>query len=192
MTRINSIAVFCGSRLGTNPAHTMATRLLGHGLARARIRLVYGAGRVGLMGILADAVLEAGGAVLGVIPEFLKRWEVAHEGVDMIVTDSMHDRKRHMFEESDAFLSMPGGIGTLDETIEIISWRQLRLHDKPILICDVEGSAAPLAAILQAAITNGFAAPETQDLYEIISGVPAVLERLGELPRRPGGPPERL
>ncbi len=192
MTRINSVAVFCGSRLGANPAHTEATRLLGHGLARAGIRLVYGAGRVGLMGILADAVLEAGGAVLGVIPEFLKRWEVAHEGVDMIVTDSMHDRKRRMFEESDAFLSMPGGIGTLDETIEIISWRQLRLHDKPILICDVDGSAAPLAAILQAAITSGFAAPETRDLYEIVSGVPAVLERLVELPRRPGGPPERL
>ena len=192
MSRINSVAVFCGSRLGTNPAHTAATRMLGQGLARAGIRLVYGAGRVGLMGVLADSVLEAGGAVLGVIPEFLKRWEVAHEGVDMIVTDSMHDRKRRMFEESDAFLSMPGGIGTLDETIEIISWRQLRLHEKPILICDVDGSAAPLASILQAAITSGFAAPETRLYYEFISGVPAVLNRLVDLHPRPGGPADRL
>ncbi len=192
MTQINSIAVFCGSRFGTNPAHTAATRLLGQGLARAGIRLVYGAGRVGLMGVLADSVLEAGGAVLGVIPEFLKRWEVAHDGVEMIVVDSMHDRKRRMFEESDAFLSMPGGIGTLDETVEIISWRQLRLHDKPILICDVDGSAAPLVAMLQATIANGFAAEETRGFYEILSGVPAVLDRLVELPLRPGGPPERL
>jgi uncharacterized protein (TIGR00730 family) len=192
MPRINSIAVFCGSRFGTNPAHTAATRLLGQGLARAGIRLVYGAGRVGLMGVLADAVLEAGGTVLGVIPEFLKRWEVAHEGVEMIVTDSMHDRKRRMFEESDAFLSMPGGIGTLDETIEIISWRQLRLHSKPILICDVEGSAAPLTAMLRATIASGFAAPETHEFYEIIAGVPAVLDRLVELPTREGGPADRL
>ena len=192
MSRINSVAVFCGSRFGNNPAHTAATRMLGQGLARAGIRLVYGAGRVGLMGVLADSVLEAGGAVLGVIPEFLKRWEVAHEGVDMIVTDSMHDRKRRMFEESDAFLSMPGGIGTLDETIEVISWRQLRLHEKPILICDVDGSAAPLASILQAAITSGFAAPETRLYYEFISGVPAVLNRLVDLRPRPAGPAEKL
>ncbi|MGE4046357.1 MAG: TIGR00730 family Rossman fold protein [Acetobacteraceae bacterium] len=193
MTRIHSIAVFCGSRPGNDPAFAAAAHDLGHGLAAAGIRLVYGGGRVGLMGILADAVLEAGGTVLGVIPEFLIRWEVAHQGLnEMAVTDSMHDRKRRMFEEADAFLSMPGGIGTLDETIEIISWRQLRLHDKPILICDVAGSSAPLAAALEANIARGFAAPETRRLYEFVEGVPAALDRIKALPRGPGGPPERL
>src|SRR5215211_580073 len=142
MTAIHSIAVFCGSRSGNDPIFAEAGRLLGRGLAQRGIRLVFGGGRVGLMGVIADAVLEAGGSVLGVIPDFLTRREMAHQGVtDMVITDSMHDRKRQMYEESDAFLMMPGGIGTLDEIIEVISWRQLGLHDKPILFCDIGGSA---------------------------------------------------
>lgn len=190
MPAIHSLAVFCGSRRGANPAHADAARALGIAMAQADIRLVYGGGRVGLMGVVADAVLEAGGRVLGVIPEFLKRWEVAHEGpIELEVTASMHDRKRRMFEESDAFLAMPGGIGTLDEIVEIISWRQLRLHNKPVLICDVAGSAAPLAAVLEAAVVNGFAAPETRGLYEVLPGVPAVMKRLRTLP--PAPPAER-
>lgn len=193
MTAIHSIAVFCGSRPGDNPAYAEAARALGRGLAQAGMRLVYGGGRVGLMGQVADAALLAGGRVLGVIPDFLTKREVAHLGLaSMIVTDSMHDRKRRMFEESDAFLSLPGGIGTMDETIEIISWRQLGLHDKPILICDVAGSSAPLVAALDAAIANGFAAPETRGLYEVVRGVPAALRRLAELPLGRTGPPERL
>jgi uncharacterized protein (TIGR00730 family) len=193
MTAIHSIAVFCGSRPGNNPAYAEAARALGRGLAQAGMRLVYGGGRVGLMGQVADAALLAGGRVLGVIPDFLTKREVAHLGLaSMIVTDSMHDRKRRMFEESDAFLSLPGGIGTMDETIEIISWRQLGLHDKPILICDVAGSSAPLVAALDAAIANGFAAPETRGLYEVVRGVPAALRRLAELPLGRTGPPERL
>jgi uncharacterized protein (TIGR00730 family) len=192
MTRIHSIAVFCGSRVGHHPAFAESVRELGQGLAAAGVRLVYGGGRVGLMGILADAVLEAGGSVQGVIPEFLIRWEVAHQGLsDMIVTDSMHDRKRRMFEEADAFLTMPGGIGTMDETIEIISWRQLRLHDKPMLICDVAGSSGPFVTALETAITLGFAAPETRQFYEVLHGVPAVLARLATLPRRSHGPSGR-
>ncbi len=193
MRAIHSIAVFCGSRSGDDPAFAAASRALGQGLARAGIRLVYGGGRVGLMGIVADAALQAGGRVLGVIPEFLTKWEVAHQGLaEMIVTASMHDRKRRMFEESDAFLSMPGGIGTMDETIEIISWRQLRMHDKPVLICDIAGSARPLVAALEAAIANGFAAPATRGLYEVVDGVPAVLQRLANLPAGGGGPAGRL
>jgi hypothetical protein len=193
MTSIHSIAVFCGSRAGDDPRFAEAARQLGHGLARAGIRLVYGGGRVGLMGVVADAVLQGGGNALGVIPEFLTKWEVAHQGVaEMVVTDSMHSRKRHMFEESDAFISMPGGLGTLDETIEILTWRQLRLHDKPILLCDVAGSAAPLVAAIEAAIERGFTPAAARTWFEVLDGVPALLKHLETLPPGAGGPADRL
>ncbi len=129
MPTIRSVAVFCGASPGADPQFRAAARALGEGLARATIRLVYGGGRVGLMGTVADAALAAGGRVVGVIPEFLTRLEVAHEGVDeMIVTDSMHSRKQRMFELSDAFVCFAGGLGTLDETFEILTWKQLGLH----------------------------------------------------------------
>lgn len=193
MTAIHSLAVFCGSRLGIKPAYTNAGRALGQGLGQAGIRLVYGGGRIGIMGIVADAVLAAGGKVLGVIPEFLKQWEVAHENVtEMVVTDSMHSRKRRLYEESDAFLIMPGGLGTFDETFEIITWRQLRLHDKPILLCNIAGSVDPLVATIDHAITQGFADPACRALFEVIDGVPAVLERLKTLSAGKGGLAERL
>jgi uncharacterized protein (TIGR00730 family) len=182
MTAIHSVAVFCGSRPGSSPAFAEAARALGRGLAEADIRLVYGGGRIGLMGIMADAAVAAGGRVLGVIPDFLMRLEVAHEGLsELIVTDSMHSRKRLMAEEADAFVMLPGGLGTLDETIEIITWRQLHLHDKPILICDVNNSARPVLALIDAVIANGFARPDTRALYEAADGVDAVLARLGTL-----------
>jgi uncharacterized protein (TIGR00730 family) len=193
MTSINSLAVFCGSRVGVNPAYAEAGRVLGTGLARAGIRLVYGGGRIGIMGVLADAVLAGGGDVLGVIPEFLTQFEVAHQGVtELVVTDSMHTRKRRMCDEADAFLVMPGGLGTFDETFEIITWRQLRLHDKPIFLCNVAGSVAPLVATIDHAIAEGFAAPTCRDLFEVIEGVPAVLDRLRLVPAGVGGPGERL
>jgi uncharacterized protein (TIGR00730 family) len=193
MTAIHSLAVFCGSRVGVNPAYAEAGRLLGQGLACAGIRLVYGGGRIGIMGVVADAVLEGGGTVLGVIPEFLTQMEVAHGGVnEMVVTDSMHTRKLRLYEESDAFLIMPGGLGTFDEAFEIITWRQLRLHDKPILLCDVEGWARPLVALINHAIAQGFAAPACRNLFEVIDGVPAVLDRLKSLPAGKGEPADRF
>jgi uncharacterized protein (TIGR00730 family) len=193
MTAIHSLAVFCGSRLGTKPVYAEAGRALGHGLGLAGIRLVFGGGRIGIMGVVADAVLETGGTVLGVIPEFLTQWEVAHDGVsEMVVTESMHTRKRLLYEESDAFLVMPGGLGTFDEAFEIITWRQLRLHDKPILLCNVAGSVEPLVATIDHAIAHGFADPASRQLFEVIEGVPAVLERLKSLPAGKGGPAERL
>jgi uncharacterized protein (TIGR00730 family) len=193
MTSIHSLAVFCGSRVGNNPAYAEAGRLLGRGLADAGIRLVYGGGRIGIMGVIADAVLEAGGTVLGVIPEFLTLMEVAHAGAtEMVVTDSMHTRKRRLYEESDAFLVMPGGLGTFDEAFEIITWRQLRLHDKPILLCDVEGWARPLVAVIDHAIEQGFADPGCRSLFEVVDGVPALLLRLGSLPAGRGGPGDRF
>jgi uncharacterized protein (TIGR00730 family) len=193
MSEIHSVAVFCGSRTGNDPTYRAAAEALGHGLANAGIRLVYGGGRIGLMGVVADAALAAGGLVLGVIPEFLTRREVAHDRTtEMAVTDSMHSRKQRMFEEADAFVSMPGGLGTLDETIEIITWRQLGLHSKPVLICDVAGSAAPLLAVIEAAVGAGFAAPDTRRLYEVTHGVQSLLHRLTQIHRGTGGVAARL
>ena len=193
MSGINSVAVFCGSRLGVRAEYAEAARDLGVGLGRAGIRLVYGGGRNGIMGVLADAALDAGGAVLGIIPNFLTRAEVAHEGVtEMAVVDSMHDRKRRMAEAADAFVTLPGGIGTMDETIEIISWRQLRLHNKPIYICDVAGSAAPLIAAIDAMIGQGFAPAEARDFFRLVSGVPALLDALGRAQRGAGVAAARL
>ncbi len=191
--QIRSVAVFCGSRFGHDPAFRAAAEALGRGLAQAGLRLVYGGGRVGLMGVVADAVLEHGGSVFGVIPGFLQRREVAHGGpVDLVITDTMHDRKQRMFEAADAFVTMPGGLGTFDETIEITTWRQLGLHDKPVLVCDVQGWARPYLATLRAAIDQGFADPATADLYQVLPDVPAVLGRLATLVRPQAGQPERV
>jgi uncharacterized protein (TIGR00730 family) len=176
-----------------NPAYAAAGRALGHGLGQAGIRLVYGGGRIGIMGIVADATLAAGGSVLGVIPEFLTKWEVAHTNVsEMVVTDSMHSRKRRLYEESDVFVIMPGGLGTYDEAFEVITWRQLRLHDKPVLLCNIAGWVDPLVAAIDHAIQQGFADPASRALFEVIEGVPAVLDRLKTLQAGTGGPGERL
>lgn len=193
MPRIRSVAVFCGSRRGNDPSFAAAAEALGHGLAEAGIRLVYGGGRIGLMGVLADAVMAGGGEVVGVIPDFLVRREVAHTGTtELLRTDSMHARKQRMAELADAFISLPGGIGTLDETIEIITWGQLDLHHKPVLLCDVAGSARPLLAAIDAAIAAGFAPPQTRALYQVLDGVPAVLDRIRHLSVQPEGGTERF
>jgi uncharacterized protein (TIGR00730 family) len=193
MTAIHSLAVFCGSRVGIDPAYAEAGRILGAGLARAGIRLVYGGGRIGIMGVVANAVLAGGGSVFGVIPRFLTELEVAHQGAtEMIVTESMHVRKTRLYTESDAFLIMPGGLGTFDEAFEIITWKQLRLHDKPILICDVAGWAEPLVALIDHAIGQGFADPKCRGLFEVLPDAQAVLERLETLPAGTGGTAERL
>ncbi len=181
-----SVAVFCGSRFGANPAYAEAARATGAGLARAGIKLIYGGGKVGLMGVLADAAIDAGGDVGGIIPHFLSTREVMHERVaDLTVTDSMHSRKQSMFSQADAFLVLPGGLGTFDETIEIVTWRQLRLHDKPILIANIEGWAQPLLAMIERAIRDGFADPSARTLFTVLPNVAAALEHLaGLLPDR--------
>ncbi len=188
MPHIRSVAVFCGASPGRDPAFRVAAEALGTGLARAGIRLVYGGGRVGLMGAVADAALAAGGEVTGVIPEFLTRREVVHPGADaMIVTNSMHSRKQRMFELAEAFITLAGGLGTLDETFEVLTWRQLGLHDKPILLCDLGGSAGALLALIDAVIDRGFAHPDIRALFEVVADVPALLTRLGQVsPSRSG------
>ncbi len=193
MSHVHSVAVFCGSRSGDDPAHLAAATALGTGLAAAGMRLVYGGGRIGLMGAVAAAATAAGGSVVGVIPEFLMRAEVANEAVtELIVTDGMHTRKRRMFDMADAFVCFSGGLGTLDETFEIITWRQLRLHDKPILITDIAGAAGPLTALLDAVVTQGFAGSDARQLYEVVTGVPATLARLRELAAVPGSASARF
>ncbi|MSP03880.1 MAG: TIGR00730 family Rossman fold protein [Acetobacteraceae bacterium] len=186
MPKIYSVAVFCGSRTGENPDFAQAATALGAGLAQAGVRLIYGGGRVGLMGLLADSALAAGGQVIGVIPDFLSSWDVAHKGLtEMRVVASMHARKDCMAELADVFVMLPGGLGTFDETLEILSWRQLRLHAKPVLLCDIAGSAAPVVALVEAAIAHGFAGEAIRSYFEQHAGVAETLARLQTLA---GGP----
>lgn len=181
MMDIKSLCVFCGSRSGNNPIWRQAALDLGRGIAERGVRLIYGGGGTGLMRAVADGALQGGGDVVGVIPDFLIRREVAHEGVtNMEVLHSMHARKLRMCDLADGFVSFAGGLGTFDETFEILTWRQLGLHDKPIFVCNVAGSAAPMLATIEEAIAAGFADSQVRDLYEVVDGVPALLSRLTE------------
>lgn len=183
MSAVSSVCVFCGSRAGNDSGHAEAARALGHEIGQRGMRLVYGAGTIGLMGIVADAVAEAGGDVVGVIPAFLEKLEIGRtESDEFFVTDSMHSRKQKMFEMSDAFISLPGGLGTLDETFEIITWRQLKLHDKPIIVWDVAGYWKPLEALVNATIDGGFSAPENRGLFEMAESLDEVFALLDAAP----------
>jgi uncharacterized protein (TIGR00730 family) len=140
MSKINALCVYCGSSAGHDPAFAAAARTLGKILAENHVRLIYGGGTVGLMGTVADAVLEHGGAATGIIPEFLMTKErPQHRSQELIVTRDMHERKRTMFERADGFIALPGGIGTLEELVEQLTWAQLGRHKKPILIANING-----------------------------------------------------
>jgi uncharacterized protein (TIGR00730 family) len=150
MNRIKSICVYCGSGPGTNPDFAEAARRFGQILAANRIRLVYGGGSIGLMGAIAKAVREHGGEVTGIIPQFLVDRELAfREAQELIVTRDMHERKATMFERSDAFVALPGGIGTLEEVVEMMTWAQLGRHKKPILLANIDDFWDPLCALLE-------------------------------------------
>jgi uncharacterized protein (TIGR00730 family) len=149
MSGIRSICVYCGSGTGTDPAYAKAASAFGRILAEQGIRLVYGGGSVGLMGILAESVLDHGGTVTGVIPEFLVDREHMLERIqERVITRDMHERKQVMFERADAFVALPGGIGTLEELVEQLTWAQLGRHKKPILIANIESFWEPLCALL--------------------------------------------
>ena len=183
MKNIQSLCVYCGSSGAVDAKYRDAASELGAQLAQAGIALVYGGGRVGLMGLLADAVLAARGKVTGIIPSRLREAEVAHQGVtELLVVDSMHERKRLMAERADAFAILPGGIGTLDEMFEIVSWKQLRLHDKPILLVDIGGYWAPLRTLLDHIIDTGFAGAQTRRLLQVVPSVAALMAALAEAP----------
>ena len=183
MKGIRRLCVYCGSSGAVDARYREAAKELGSRLAAAGIELVYGGGRVGLMGALANAVLSADGTVTGIIPRRLLDAEVAHIGVsELIVADSMHDRKRLMAEKADAFAVLPGGIGTLDEFFEIVSWKQLSLHDKPILLVDIGDYWAPLRALLDHIVVNGFARPQTRGFVHVVPSVSALMAALSKEP----------
>ena len=164
---MRSVCVYCGSNTGAKPAYAERAAILGTRLAREGLALVYGGGNVGLMGIVADAALAAGGEVIGVIPEQLVGWEVAHTELSRLeVVANMHERKARMFDLADAFVALPGGFGTLDEMFEMLTWRQLGLGDKPCAFLDVEGYYAPLAAMLDRMVAERFLHPDQRrDLW---------------------------
>jgi len=184
MSSISSVCVFCGSRTGNDSRYADAARALGREIGARGMRLIYGAGTIGLMGIVADAAAEAGGEVVGIIPQFLEKLEIGRTQSDeFIVTDSMHSRKQKMFEMSDAFISLPGGLGTLDETFEIITWRQLKLHDKPIILWDVDEYWGPFEVLVNATIKGGFSAPENRELFEMADSLDDIFAILEAAPK---------
>jgi uncharacterized protein (TIGR00730 family) len=176
MQHIRSVCVYCGSAGAVDQRYRSAAEELGRNLAVAGIALVFGGGRIGLMGIAADAALANGGQVIGVIPAALRDRELAHQGVsELVVVETMHDRKRVMAERADAFAVLPGGIGTLDEFFEILTWRQLGLHDKPIFLVDVAGYWQPLRALLAHIVEQRFAMSMIPRLLEIVPNVKALM-----------------
>ncbi|MFC0241150.1 LOG family protein [Rhodopseudomonas telluris] len=181
MSEIKTVCVYCGSGPGTNPLFMEAAQAFGKELAEAGIRLVYGGGAVGLMGAVANAVLDHGGAVTGIIPGFLRSKEIALERVqDLIVTDDMHARKRLMFEHSDAFVALPGGIGTLEELVEQMTWQQLGRHQKPILIANIDGFWDPFVALIDHMRAAAFIRPQLAIEVLKADRVPDILPKLRE------------
>jgi uncharacterized protein (TIGR00730 family) len=164
---MKSICVYCGSNAGNKPAYAERAIALGTRIAKEGLALVYGGGNVGLMGIVANSVLEAGGDVIGVIPQQLVDWEVAHRGVTRLeVVGSMHERKARMFDLADGFVALPGGFGTLDEMFEMLTWRQLGLGEKPCAFLDVDGFYAPLIAMIDRMVDERFLhADQRRDLW---------------------------
>ncbi|OAB60379.1 lysine decarboxylase [Leptolyngbya valderiana BDU 20041] len=180
MTRPYSVCVYCGSSNRADPKLYDSAAELGRGIAERGWRLVYGGGRVGLMGAAAEAALAAGGEVIGIIPGFLHDAEVGHHGLtELLVVDSMHVRKMRMFELSDAFCVLPGGLGTLDETFEILTWRQLGLHDKPIVLANLAGFWNPLLDLIESQVSQRLVREEHARLFTAVDNIEGVFAALG-------------
>src|SRR6187402_3142853 len=178
-TNINSVAVFCGSQNGNNPLFTTQTAELGRMLAQAKLRLIYGGGNTGLMGAVANAALSAGGEVIGIIPERLKEWERHHQGLtELVVVDGMHTRKKMMYERSDAAIILPGGYGTLDELFEMLTWNQLKIHNKQIYFLNTAGFYDPLYHHMTHMSKEGFLYDPIEERVHLCATPAEVLNRL--------------
>ena len=180
---VRNVCVYCGSGRGTNPAYAAAARTLGRGLAESGIGLVYGGGSLGLMGEVAKATLAAGGRVTGIIPAFLSdREQMLREVDELIVTEDMHQRKMLMFQKSDAFIALPGGIGTLEELVEQLTWSQLGRHTKPIIVANIEGFWTPFLSLLEHMRSGAFIRNGLDVRFGVVDRadeiVPAVIARV--------------
>jgi len=189
MTGVQRVCVYCGSSGRVAEAYREVARRTGRLLAEAGMELVYGGGHVGLMGLAADAALAAGGRVVGIIPDFLHGRELTHKSLsELLVVGSMHERKQRMFERADAFAILPGGLGTLDEAFECMTWKQLGLHDKPILVVDIEGYWKPLLALIDHGIAAGFAPARMREAIQVVASAEALIAALKSAPE-PHVPP---
>ncbi len=189
MTGVQRVCVYCGSSGRVAEAFRAAARRTGRLLAEAGVELVYGGGPVGLMGLTADAALAAGGRVVGIIPDFLHGRELTHKKLsELLIVGSMHERKQRMFERADAFAILPGGLGTLDEAFECMTWKQLGLHDKPIVLVDIDGYWKPLLDLLDHAIGAGFAPARMRAAVEVVRDPDELLRVLQSAPE-PHVPP---
>lgn len=179
MAHIKSICVYCGSSdFGPLP-HRAAAERLGRLIAEAGISLIFGGGHVGLMGVVSEAAMTAGGTVTGIIPQHLLKIERPDKALsELLVVDSMHVRKEAMFRRSDAFVILPGGLGTLDETFEILTWKQLRLHDKPIVVCDLDGYWRPFFTLLEHMLEARYVPPRARGFFTRVDSVDEVLPTL--------------
>jgi uncharacterized protein (TIGR00730 family) len=179
-----SLCVYCGSRTGGNPAYEAAAQHIGSLIGQRGWQLVYGGGNAGLMGVVANAALAAGASVIGVIPHSLMERELGHPGLtELHVVDNMHARKQMMAERADAFLALPGGIGTFEELFEVWTWRQLGYHDKPVGLLNVDGYYDRLLAFMEQAVADGFVPPVQQQLLQVGSEPAELLDRLAEQAR---------
>lgn len=177
--QLTSVCVYCGSSFGSDPAHEAAATRLGQLIAEAGLRLVYGGGSVGLMGTVANSALESGGAVTGIIPHFLEKREVMLESLDdLVITKDMHERKHLMFQKADAFIALPGGIGTLEEAVEMMTWAQLGQHRKPVLLANINGFWSPLLELLDHMRAQGYIRPETEVPYLVAKRIEDILPML--------------
>ncbi|MGQ0662769.1 MAG: TIGR00730 family Rossman fold protein [Pseudomonadota bacterium] len=183
MTVAKSICVYCGSSNRGPKSHRQAAARLGQLIAGAGIELVFGGGRVGLMGVIADAALKAGGRVTGIIPEHLIKAEVGHGRVsELVVVDSMHARKETMFRRADGFVILPGGPGTLDETFEILTWKLLGLHDKPVVIVSLGDYWRPLLVLIDRMVARRYAQPGFRDMFQVVARVEEALPAIARAP----------
>jgi uncharacterized protein (TIGR00730 family) len=173
--KIKALTVFCGSKSGNNPSFLSAAAALGNLLAQENIELVYGGGNKGLMGAVANGCLDQGGKVIGIMPKLLLEWEAQHTGLtELVITENMHDRKKILYEKGDAGLVLPGGMGTLDELFEMLTWNNLKIHNKKVFILNIEGYYDALIQLLENMDTNGFMYDNWKDRIIVCSSIEAL------------------